>query len=221
MHPEFWHERWAGNRIGFHQASVAAGLMAHWDAVVGDRTGCTFVPLCGKSLDLVWLRDRGDDVIGVELSDIAVQAFWMETGISARRTPGVGGFDIHEAACLRLLQGDFFELTPALLGTVAAVYDRAALISWAPELRQRYVDHMNSLTPPGTPTLLITLEYGPAEMRGPPFSVDRREVDRLYLPRHEVHELSRRDILATEPRLESRGVSRLVETCYRLVARPA
>jgi len=220
MHPEFWHERWAGDRIGFHQPSVAAALIAEWETVVGDRAGCAFVPLCGKSLDLVWLRARGHEVAGVELSDIAVQAFLMEQGIPARRTPA-RIFDTYEADNLRLYRGDFFDLTAARLGPVAAVYDRASLISWAPELRGRYVDHMQSLTSEGVPTLLVTLEYPQAEMHGPPFSVDRREVERLYLPRHEVHELSRRDILATEPRLQARGLSRLVETCYRLLARSA
>ena len=55
----------------------------------------------------------------------------------------------------------------------------------------------------------------------PPFSVDRREVERLYFADHEIHGLARRDILATEPRLQTRGVSRLVEACYRLVLRSA
>ena len=46
-----------------------------------------------------------------------------------------------------------------MLGAVAAVYDRAALISWSPELRAPYVEHLAALMSPGTQMLLITLEY--------------------------------------------------------------
>ena len=55
-----------------------------------------FVPLCGKSLDLEWLRDRGHAVMGVELSAVALESFCMEQGIPARRRT-VEGFDVYEA----------------------------------------------------------------------------------------------------------------------------
>ncbi len=219
MHPEFWHERWVQGRVGFHQPAVERYLTDYWTEVATPTEGGVFVPLCGKSLDLVWLRDRGYEVTGVELSDIAVQAFWMEHGIAARRrmTPK---FDVYEAPRLRLLRGDFFDLTPSHLGSVAAVYDRAALISWSPDLRPRYAAHLTALMPAGAKTLLVTLEYeGP--MQGPPFSVERGEVERLYSADHEIHELARRDILATDSHMQARGVSRLVEVCYRLVRRSA
>jgi thiopurine S-methyltransferase len=218
MQPEFWHERWSQGHIGFHQPATERFLGEYWTQATAARRGHVFVPLCGKSLDLLWLRDRGYHVTGVELSDIAVQAFFLENGIAARRrvTPA---FDVYEAANLELLRGDFFDLTAARLDPVAAVYDRAALISWSPELRAPYVEHMTALTPAGATTLLITLEYRQAKMPGPPFSVDRHEVVRLYSRDHEVQELARRDILAIEPRMQARGVSELVEVCYGLVRR--
>src|SRR5450631_1369486 len=200
MQPEFWHERWSQGRIGFHQPATERFLSEYWMQTALARGGRVFVPLCGKSLDLLWLRDRGYHVTGVELSDIAVQAFFMENGVAARRrvTPA---FDVYEAANLELLRGDFFDLSAARLGPVAAVYDRAALISWSPQLRAPYVEHMTTLTPAGAATLLITLEYRQEQMPGPPFSVDRHEVVRLYSRDHEIQELARRDILAIEPRL--------------------
>jgi thiopurine S-methyltransferase len=218
MRPEFWHERWSAGRIGFHQSATDRLLSEYWAQAAAARGGRVFVPLCGKSLDLLWLRDRGYEVTGVELSDIAVQAFFLQNGIAARRrvTPV---FDVYEAANLQLLRGNFFDLTTARLGPVAAVYDRAALISWSPELRAPYVEHITALTSAGATTLLITLEYRQAQMPGPPFSVDRHEVVRLYSRGHEIQELARRDVLASEPRMQARGVSKLVETCYRLVRR--
>lgn len=40
-----------------------------------------FVPLCGKTLDLVWLCDQGMDVIGCDLSALAAQQFFNESNI--------------------------------------------------------------------------------------------------------------------------------------------
>ena len=175
-----------------------------------------FVPLCGKSLDLLWLRDRGLPVIGIELSAIALEAFCLENGVPARRrrTPD---FDIYQAAPnVELLRGDYFALTPQHLGRMGGVFDRAALISWSPEFRAPYVDHMAWLTRPGTEMLLVTLEYPQAQAPGPPLSVPRREVATLYERNYKIRELSRRDILADDQRMRSRGVTELFEVCYRL-----
>jgi len=215
MHPDFWLDRWRNGQTGFHQASVDGDLIRHWQALALPKSSRVFVPLCGKSLDLLWLRDQGQAVVGIDLSDIAVQAFFAENGIAARRRRAPG-FDLYEADNLRLLQGDFFALTPQLLGNVAAVYDRASLVSWMPEMRTRYVEHLTALTDAGSETLLVTLEYSQAEIPGPPFSVDAEEVRRLYSPHHTVHELERRDILADEPRMRARGVSSLIDVCYRI-----
>jgi thiopurine S-methyltransferase len=125
-------------------------------------------------------------------------------------------FDLYQAERLDLYCGDFFELSRELLGPFAAVYDRAALISWKPELRARYVAHLTALTSHGARTLLITMEYPQAQMSGPPFSVTTDEVERLYGGDHSIQLLARSDILASEARLRARGVTELHEVCYRL-----
>jgi thiopurine S-methyltransferase len=215
MQPEFWHERWRTGQIGFHQATVDASLERLWPMLGIAEGRRIFVPLCGKSLDLVWLRNRGHPVVGVELSAAAVEAFFLENGIPARRRPRVG-FDAYEAPGFEILRGDYFELTPEHLRDVGAVYDRAALISWTPELRDAYARHLLALAAPGTQMLLITLEYPQAEAAGPPFAVMPDEIDRLYSPHFEVREVSRRDILPTEPRLRHKGITQLFEVCYHL-----
>jgi len=216
LQPEFWRERWRTGQIGFHQSAVDSRLTQHWDDLELAGGSRVFVPLCGKSLDLEWLREGGYLVAGVELSAVALESFCMERGIPAmRRTQG--GFDVYEAPNLRLFCGDFFALTADLLGDVAALYDRAALISWAPELRAGYVEHVAALTRPGTQTLLLTLEYSQAQMSGPPFCVDADEVVRLYARHHAIQQLSKHDVLANEPRLRSRGLTQLQEVCYRLM----
>jgi thiopurine S-methyltransferase len=212
---DFWHDRWRTSQIGFHRSSVDENLIQHWRDLSLPEAARVLVPLCGKSLDLIWLRQRGHQVVGVELSDIALQAFFVENGVAARRR-ALPHFDLYGAEDLECYRGDLFDLTSERLGRVAAVYDRASLVSWAPEQRGRYVEHLTALTGTGTETLLVTLEYPQAEMKGPPFSVDSEEVHRLFSRHHSIDELARRDVLASEPRMRARGASSLTEVCYRI-----
>jgi thiopurine S-methyltransferase len=215
LQPEFWHDRWRTGQIGFHQSAVDPHLRRYWPEFGLASDSRVFVPLCGKSLDLPWLCERGHFVNGVDLSNVALESLCMEHGIPARRRV-LRDFDVFEATQLHLYRGDFFTLTSELLGPIAAVYDRAALISWTPDVRAAYVEHITELTNPGTQTLLVTMEYPQEQMKGPPFSLGSDEVERLYARHHEIQALSREDILANEPRLRSRGVTQLHEACYRL-----
>jgi len=213
---DFWHERWRGGRIGFHQDTVSPALKEHWPSLGLPYGSPVLVPLCGKSLDLLWLQNCGHRVVGVELSDIAIESFCMENGILARRSDA-GSLEEYQAANLRLLCGDFFRLNPSDAEVWPAVYDRAALVSWAPELRTRYVEHLTELTQRGCQTLLVTMEYPQAEMTGPPFSVDFDCVHRLYSASHQIRLLRRNDILAEDPKMRARGVTQLQEACYHLI----
>ena len=215
MQPEFWHDRWRAGQIGFHQSAVDRNLRQYWPDLGLANNSRVFVPLCGKSLDLLWLCERGHSVTGVELSTVALESFCMEHGVPAKRRL-LDDFEVYEAPELQLYRGDFFALTPELLGPTPAVYDRASLISWIPERRAAYVKHITALTNAGTQTLLVTMEYPQEQMKGPPFSVGAEEVHRLYAQHHEIRPLARQDVLANEHRLRSRGVTRLHEACYRL-----
>jgi thiopurine S-methyltransferase len=218
LQPEFWHKRWRTGQIGFHQSAVERHLQQHWSELGLENDSPVFVPLCGKSRDLLWLIDRGHSVAGVELSTVALESLCMEHGIPARRR-SVREFNLYVAPKLNLFCGDLFSLTRELLGPLSAVYDRAALNSWMPQMRKAYVEHVTSLTSAGTEILLITMEYPQATMTGPPFSVGADDVQQLYAIDYEIRELARDDILASEPRLQARGVTQLHQVCYRLTRR--
>lgn len=215
MKPDFWLDRWRTAQIGFHQAAVDRHLKAYWPLLKLSANSPVFVPLCGKSLDLMWLRTMGHAVKGVELSPLALESFLMEHSIPARRRI-LADFDAYEADGFTLFRGDFFKLTPALIGSVSAVYDRAALISWTPEARESYVRHLTLLTTRGTQTLLIAVEFPPGQMSGPPFPLTRDTIENLYAGHYSIEELARHEILELEPRLKARGLTELREVCYRL-----
>ena len=216
MHADFWHERWRSGQIGFHQSAVDRHLPAHWPSLELAPASTVLVPLCGKSLDLEWLRARGHTVIGIEISAIAVEAFLAEHGIAARRRPH-GALEIYEAAGLKLIRGDFWALEPAALGPIEAFWDRAATVAFPASERPAYLAQLARLVPRGARGLLIGIEYPQAEMPGPPFSLERAEVDALFAPHFAIRELAREDRLEHEPRMRARGVTRWQEVCYRLV----
>ncbi len=179
MEADFWHDKWASNQIGFHEPEPHPMLVQWWPQL-GLAADCrVFVPLCGKSNDLAWLRARGCDVVGVEISEIAVAAFFAEQGLEpARREQGA--LDVYHAHGYTLYCGDFFALDRGLLGDIDAVYDRAALIALPQAMRAAYAEHLCALAPAGTGMLLVTVGYDEDVVRPPPFVVTDDEVAALY-----------------------------------------
>ncbi len=136
MDPSFWHARWQANQIGFHEGRPNSYLERFADRLpAGARV---LVPLCGKANDLAYLASRGHTVIGVELVEAAVAAFFAEHDLAPTRAP-LADHVAYQAGEITVLAGDWFATTAALLGDVDAIYDRAALIALPPELRRRYV----------------------------------------------------------------------------------
>ncbi len=215
MQREFWQTGWDQGRTGFHRNNVNPYLQRYWSALGAAPGSRVFVPLCGKSLDLLWLRDRGHRVVGVEVVHRAVEAFFAENGLAAA-TAAKGPFVAWTADGIEILEGDFFDLTAEETGDVAAVYDRASLIALPPAMRQRYAAQLRAILPAAAKVLLITLEYPQADMDGPPFSVTEGEVAALYQESFEIERLCTEDGLAANAQLRERGLSRLTENVYAL-----
>ncbi|MDP1823633.1 MAG: thiopurine S-methyltransferase [Archangium sp.] len=177
MDSDFWHSRWSEGRIGFHEGKPNAHLVKHLGVLKAAKR--VLVPLCGKAEDLAFLASQGHEVVGLELVESAVKAFFDERGV----TPEVskhGPYARYVAANVTVLAGDFFASTRELLGAIDAVYDRAAVIALPAAMRGDYVKHLRTLLPPGAPGLIVTVEYPQDEMDGPPFSVPEAELRAHY-----------------------------------------
>jgi thiopurine S-methyltransferase len=186
MEQDFWHARWRNNQIGFHEGAPNTLLVAHFAALGMPPGGRVFVPLCGKSRDLCWLRAQGLQVVGAELSRLAVEQFFAEQDLSPAITPA-GKLERFEAEGVTIFAGDIFDLDRDTLGPVDAVYDRAALVAFPLPMRDRYAEHLLALTG-GARELLVTFEYDQAKIAGPPFSVMEGEVRTRY---GEIYRLTR------------------------------
>src|SRR6056297_3166422 len=128
MKADFWLDRWQKSQIGFHQNEVNPHLEAYWSDLDLSSGASVFVPLCGKSLDMLWLAGTGHRVIGIELNDIAVKSFFDENKL----TPSISSkypFEVYQYGEIEIWRGNFFTLDKNDLNRVKAVYDRAALVA--------------------------------------------------------------------------------------------
>lgn len=215
MEPEFWQERWARNQIGFHLSEVNPYLQRHWPQLAVAEGSKVLVPLCGKSLDLVWLASHGLRVMGVELSEQAVEAFFSEQNLVPRITRR-SAFTVYQADLIEVWCGDFFALDAEALVGCAALYDRAALIALPPLMRAQYAEHLSRLLPSGCQGLLITLDYDQTQKAGPPFAVTDDEVKVLFGSDWTLRALQKQDVLEESWKFVQEGVTRLDERVYRL-----
>ena len=216
MEADFWHDRWEKDLTGFHLDEVNPYLKENWSVLNLKPGARVFVPLCGKSLDLIWLAEQGFEVIGSELSPLAVQAFFSENNLTAERTP-VDGLEYWKSENISLYCGDFFALTAQILGQIDAVYDRASLVALPPAMRQEYATKLTEITQ-SAPKLLVTLEYEQSKMDGPPFSVSEDEVKALYQANYQVKQLTAQDVLGDNEKFRARGLDFMNECIYQLEA---
>ena len=175
--PDFWRARWGQGRIGFHEGAPNA-LLTKYVTHLGERKR-VFVPLCGKAEDLAFLAAQGHQVVGVELVESAVQAFFAEHGVTPVVTQR-GAFVEYSAQNITVIAGDYFACTREVLGEVNAFYDRAAVIALPESLRGAYVKLLRALVPAGSAGIVITVEYVQEEMEPPPFSVPEAELRAHY-----------------------------------------
>ena len=190
MDHEFWLQRWREGRIGFHQRDVSPLLKKHWPTLGLAQESRVFVPLAGKSNDMLWLAAQGHRVLAVELSPLAVEQFMAEHDLVPKVHSSSQGTH-YLAGSIELICGDVFKVDAALLAECAAIYDRAALVALPPEMRGSYVQQVYGKLPPGCRGLLIALEYPQQLRNGPPFSVQKSEVRERLEPRWQVELLER------------------------------
>lgn len=206
---EFWHQKWAENQIGFHLPDVNPLLKAFWQKLGSSRQDNVLVPLCGKSEDLIWLAQQHDEVVGVELSQIAVRSFFAEHFYTPLVTTLNGLHELYQFDEISIYAGDFFS---APLSQYSRIYDRAALVALSPELRVEYAERIKSLLAPQGKILLITLDYPQQEMQGPPYSVASSEIESLFAG-YTVTCLQRDEADGNHPRIQ-KGLSRFAEETW-------
>jgi len=201
-----WLERWQEGRIGWHEADGNRGLKENWTAA-GRHV---LVPLAGKTVDLVWLASRGNRVTGVELSPLAIEAFFSEQGLEFSIDES-GTLPVYEAIGmdLRIACGDYFEFAETGFD---AHYDRGALVAMPSDVRADYAAHTGERLTPDAYQCVITVRYDSRIADGPPFSLDDTELLGYWarLERRERYD----DSASMPPKFRDAGVTELAEEVW-------
>ena len=210
-----WLHFWENNETNWHSDTITQELVEYFELFELEPRDKVFVPLCGKSLDMIYIMNQGFSVVGVEISEIGVRQFFSENNLAYKITK-VDDFDLYSTENLEIYCGDFFALTSKHLNNVKSVFDRKSLIALEPEVRQKYVKHLNDIISLGARILLVTLQYPQYQMSGPPFSVDKSEVESLFSMTFESRELRSFNDIENESKLERTGVDFINNAAYCL-----
>lgn len=200
MQAEFWQSRWQEGRIGFHQSDVNPLLLKYFDTLNLPKGSRILVPLSGKSVDMAWLAHQGYDVVGIELVESAVQAFFIEQDITPTMSQPTANIAIKRyqgqlsGQTIELWVADIFALTAADIGQIDAIYDRDALIALPLDTRPQYIEHIRqmsvSVENKNAPQLLITLNYDQSKKEGPPFSISEEQLQQYYSAHYQITTLA-------------------------------
>jgi len=208
-----WVTRWREGRIQFHVDKVNPILDRYVDRLLPEGSGRVLVPLCGKSLDLGWLVERGHEVVGVELVEKAVEDLFNGIGGS----PTISTQDVFQSwrsDGLEVLVGDLLELDANVSGKFDAIWDRAAFVALRPSDRDRYAPHLQEFLRPNGRILLSTISYEGSKMEGPPFSVSANEVHRRFGNSLSVEKLEESINTDPNPCFTENGIDRVLEEAW-------
>ncbi len=218
MENSSWSERWSAGKIGFHESRVNNNLVSHFSRLGAVKESHVLVPLCGKTVDLIWLAERVGHVTGIEFVETAVEQFFADNELEPTRRDVGENTSEYRCGNLTILRADFFELpalAPGLLEPIDCVWDRAALVALPKPDRARYAKTLATIAPSAT-LLLNSFDYDQSVMHGPPFSVTPEEVEFHYSGQSgdsSVELLSRANVIDRVP-FKERGHQYWNSSCY-------
>lgn len=173
----YWENRWNEGKIGWHKDEVNKFLVKYINL---EKHSNVCVPLCGKTIDLVWLSEHiSGTVCGVELCTKAVVDFFVENKLDYE----VEKFEDHEVYYetkkkkIKIYRGSI--LTTPISEKFELIYDRAALVAMNPTDRKDYSEKLKSLSKPSGQMLLIAL-LREENRQGPPHHTSHEDVKQLY-----------------------------------------
>lgn len=214
MKKEFWLEKWDKDSIGFHQSKYHPVLESKISLLnIKGLEKTILVPLCGKTLDMIFLKEQGFKVIGSEFSQKACEDFFRENKIpfDIEKTRD---FIIYKSEMITLYCGDYFKLK--LDQKISYLYDRAAIVALDPIDRERYAQKHGELLAPKGAALILCFEYDQSLCSGPPFSVEEYFVREYFESNFEIEMIEDNEIEIGNPRMKEAGVKKASQKAYLL-----
>jgi len=188
MEISFWESKWRKGQIGFHMENGYEPLKKYWQKLEIIKNPNVLVPLCGKSVDLVWLAGQGAQVYGIEVIKQAVLDFFRDQQITPAESKE-NDLKLYKAGPIEIWNGDFFRVKPELMPSIDVVYDKGGLVALPLDSQKRYVEKLYSFTHPKSKILLHHFEYPQDEMEGPPFSIPLARIRELFGDKYTIRTL--------------------------------
>ncbi|REE20367.1 thiopurine S-methyltransferase [Paraburkholderia sp. BL27I4N3] len=164
--PEFWDERFERGFMPWDQAGVPSAF----ESFAARHPGAAvLIPGCGSAYEAVWLAGHGYPVRAIDFSPAAVAAAHEQLGAQHAHL---------------VEQADFFTYKPPF--APAWIYERAFFCALPLARRIDYARRMAELLPAGG--LLAGFFFIGATPKGPPFGIERAELDALLTPHFELIE---------------------------------
>ncbi|CAB3675220.1 Thiopurine S-methyltransferase [Paraburkholderia graminis C4D1M] len=164
--PAFWDERFERHFTPWDQAGVPSAFQSFAGRHAGEAV---LIPGCGSAYEAAWLAAHGSPVRAIDFSHAAVAAARAQLG---------------EQHAQLVEQADFFSYEPPF--APAWIYERAFLCALPPARRDDYARRMAELLPAGA--LLAGFFFIGATPKGPPFGIERAELETLLTPHFELIE---------------------------------
>ena len=216
MEISYWKSRWEKNNIGFHNPEINSYLIEFAEKVLPTKAKTVFVPLCGKTKDMLWLSNLGLSVIGVEAVEIACIHFFEENNLEYTISKS-HGFTIYSSGTIQLWCGSFFSLPSKIIASAEFIYDRASIVALPEKLRAKYIKKLIDESKTEVSMMVHAFTYDQNLMSGPPFSVPFEEISTFYAKHFEIKTLFNESVLKRYERYRTLGLNNLTEQVYHLV----
>ncbi|XP_022089605.1 thiopurine S-methyltransferase-like isoform X2 [Acanthaster planci] len=151
-------------------------------------------------------------VVGVELSTLAIEAFFKENQVdfTTSHVEGLSDAELYKSEddSIQIYKANFFDLNRDILGEFDCAWDRGAFVSLPREDQERYADPLGSVLKPKGRYLLEAVEYDQSKMNGPPFSTPLELIQQLFAVGWSIEPLEVKD--GTDDRWRSKGLDVMI-----------
>ena len=187
-----WESIYSLDEAGWSIPIISVYLLDKFKEIEKEKPSLNiFVPLCGKSPDMLWMAKRGHRIVGIEWVEQTVKAFFQESDLEYHvEVTELGGskIGVYKSSSLpvTIYCGDFFAFKDNPLGEFDFIWDNSSIGSFRHEKRSDYVSINSSILKPNGKILLGTFDYEHDEHSYIPFAATKSEVAKLYASQYDI-----------------------------------
>lgn len=138
----YWADRWAQEKTGWHRPDVSKHLIANLPKLCGSEIGKTFfIPLCGKTVDIPYLYAHCHNVFGVEAVSKPIEELNVEHSLGLKFDAETSTYATDDGR-IKIYCGDIFTCPFDRFGPFDCVWDRASFIAFEYSFRPAYKEMM-------------------------------------------------------------------------------